>query len=237
MYPARASRVKVRGRPMSDHDRTPRFPRIELEILQDLSPDTGSGFLKLTRRRLVAHYPDGTASAPFLYDSVDRRALDAVVVAAHYASPEGRRVFLRSSIRPPVYFRAYPALLPEGSRQTWELPAGLAEPEEAGDEGLRRAAVRELHEEAGFSAPAERVSMLGPAVYPCAGVIGEKLFFFDIEVDPMTRSEPPLDGSALERFGEVIDIPLVHALEFCRRGDIEDAKTEIGLRRLAEKYR
>jgi ADP-ribose pyrophosphatase len=55
-------------------------------------------------------------------------------------------------------------------------------------------------------------------------------------VDPVTRSNPPLDGSALERFGEVVDLPLSQALSLCRRGDIEDVKTEIGLRRLWEKY-
>lgn len=223
---------------MSERDRAPLFPRIRLEMLEDLSPDTGAGFLRLSRRRLVARYPDGTVSEPFLYDTVDRQALDAVVIAAHYLAPDGRHVFLRSSIRPPIYYRAPgdSAAEPEKRGQLWELPAGLVEPGEAGDSGLRRAAVRELYEEAGFPLDGTHLSELGPALYPCPGVIAEKLFFFDIEVDPVTRSDPPLDGSALERFGEVVDVPLAFALSLCRRGDIEDVKTEIGLRRLSEKY-
>jgi ADP-ribose pyrophosphatase len=223
---------------MSERDRAPLFPRIRLEMLEDLSPDTGAGFLRLSRRRLVARYPDGTVSNPFLYDTVDRQALDAVVIAAHYLAADGRHVFLRSSIRPPIYYRAPDdsAAEPGKRGQLWELPAGLVEPSEVGDSGLRRAAIRELHEEAGFPLDGSRLSELGPALYPCPGVIAEKLFFFDIEVDPVTRSDPPLDGSALERFGEVVDVPLSFALSLCRGGDIEDAKTEIGLRRLSEKY-
>ena len=80
------------------------------------------------------------------------------------------------------------------------------------------------------------MSPLGPGSYPSPGVIAERLFFFDVEVDPMARSDPPLDGSALENFGEVIDVPVAGALELCRRGEIEDVKTEIGLRRLSEKF-
>ena len=223
---------------MSERDRAPLFPLIRLELLEDLSPDTGAGFLRLSRRRLVARYPDGTVSEPFLYDTVDRQALDAVVIAAHYLAPDGRHVFLRSSIRPPIYYRPQVDPVPDTGRrgQLWELPAGLVEPGEAGEAGLRRAALRELHEEAGFPPDGSRLSELGPALYPCPGVIAEKLFFFDIEVDPVTRSDPPLDGSALERFGEVVDLPLSSALSLCRLGGIEDVKTEIGLRRLLEKY-
>lgn len=224
---------------MSEHDRAPSFPLIQLEMLEDLSPDTGAGFLRLRRRKLLARYPDGTASEPFLYDSVDRQALDAVVIAAHYPSAGGRRVFLRSSMRPPIYYRSPVDTEPmtAGRRgQLWELPAGLVEREEEGEEGLRVAALRELHEEVGFRPDGERLSALGRALFPCPGVIAERLFFFDVEVDPRMRSEPPLDGSALERFGEVVDVPLLRALSFCQSGTIEDAKTEIGLRRLAEKY-
>src|SRR5438045_2249561 len=115
---------------MPKDDRVPRFPEIRLEILDDLSPDTGSGFLRLVRRRLRAQYPDGTASEPFVYDEIDRRAYDAVVVAAHYVGPGGRRVFLRSAIRPPVYFRRAGVERSDRPRQLWELPAGLIEPDE-----------------------------------------------------------------------------------------------------------
>jgi ADP-ribose pyrophosphatase len=82
---------------------------------------------------------------------------------------------------------------------------------------------------------ASALTALGPSVYPCAGVIAERHFFFEVTVDPSTRREPGLDGSPLERFGIVKAVPLDAALDMCRDGSIEDGKTEIALRRLRER--
>ena len=82
------------------------FPHIELELLEDLTPPAPPGFLRLIRRRYRAHYPDGTVSAPFVYDLIERPALDAVVLVAHHLDESGvRRVFLRTSVRPPLSTR------------------------------------------------------------------------------------------------------------------------------------
>jgi ADP-ribose pyrophosphatase len=237
MYSAPAFRGKERR--MSGGE--PRgFPSIRLEMLEDLSPPSGQGFLKLVRRKLRAHYPDETSSAPFVYDEVDRRAIDAVVVAAHHVGPNGvRHVYLRSALRPPVYFRGTaraPVPVPDNQGGLWELPAGLVEADELSPEGLLRGAARELHEEAGLEVPPSALRALGPSMYPCPAVIAERHFFFEVEVDPAARVEPPLDGSALERFGKILDVPVGEALAMCARGEIEDAKTELLLRRLAERY-
>lgn len=216
------------------------LPPIRLEILEDLSPDSGHGFLRLVRRRLRAHYPDGTSSAPFVYDEVDRRGIDAVVIAPHYAAADGRRrVFLRSALRPPVYFRApgrAPLPVPDRKGGLWELPAGIVEIEEQSPEGVLRGAARELREEVGFDVAPSGLVLLGPSMYPAPGVIAERHFFFEVEVDPRTRADPPLDGSALEHGGRIADVSLEEALRMCRTADIEDGKTEIALRRLSEKY-
>jgi ADP-ribose pyrophosphatase len=212
------------------------FPRLELEVLEDVSPSVPPGFLKLVRRRLRVRYPDGEESAPFTYDELDRRALDAVVIAAHFARNGERWVYLRSALRPPVRFRD-PARSPGGQRETgalWELPAGLIEPGEQTRTGVIEAGRRELLEETGFDASAADFRVLGPPTWPSPGVMAERHFFVELEVQPELRGEPSLDGSALEREGRVIALPLSRALELCRSGRIEDAKTEIGLRRLAE---
>jgi ADP-ribose pyrophosphatase len=215
------------------------LPKIELELLEDLSPDAPKGFLRLVRRRYRARYPDGTQSAPFVYDAVDRPAIDAVVIVAHFAAPDGsRRVYLRSAVRPPLAMRD-PARspLPNDACGTglWEVPAGMVEVSEQSVTGVVRAAQRELEEELGFSLPVETIKALGPSAFPCPGVVAERHFYFEVSVSPDTRKEPSLDGSALERFGKVVDVSLEAALAMCRSGQIEDSKTELALRRLAER--
>jgi ADP-ribose pyrophosphatase len=217
-----------------------RLPDIRLELVEDLTPEAPPGFLRIVRRRYRAHYPDGTASDPFVYDIVDRRAIDAVVLVVHYPDPGGRRLYLRSSVRPPVGERdPQRSPLPErdpGGPSIWELPAGLIEPDEQSPDGLVRAAIREIREELGFEVTPAAVRELGASMFPVPAFIAERLYFFEVEVDPASRREPTLDGSALERFGEVIALPVHEILELCRRGELYDLKTELVARRLIERY-
>ena len=215
------------------------LPSIDLELVEDLSPHAEPGFLRLVRQRFIAHYADGSRSQPFVYDQVDRRAIDATVIAAYYLDASGAPwVYLRSALRPPIVFRdrsrsPIPEQDPPGS--IWELPAGLVEPQEQSVLGVRQGAARELEEELGFSYAADRMQELGPSTFPCPGVVSERHFYFATQVEPSERREPGLDGSALERDGVVIALPLAEALAWCRDGRIIDAKTELGLRRLAER--
>lgn len=214
------------------------FPQLSLEAIEDLSPP-GSGFLRLVRKRYRVHYPDGSQSEPFIYDAIDRAAIDAVVIVAHFSDTAGvRRVFLRSALRPPLTLRAArpsPLAGEACDGALWELPAGLVEPSEQSPTGVAEAARRELHEELGFDVPLAALHALGPSTFPAPGFVAERHFFFEVQVLPDTRGEPGLDGSALERFGVVVDVPLDDALAMCRSGAIEDAKTELALRRLAER--
>lgn len=216
----------------------PALPDIRLELIEDISPDCPPGFLRLVRRRYRAHYPDGSVSQPFVYDEVDRRAIDAVVIVAHFDRDGQRHVYLRSAVRPPVAHRD-PARSPmkeSGHGGLWEVPAGLVEPDEQSEAGLQRSAARELGEELGFDVPPAALRPLGPSTFPTPGVIAERHFYFEVEVDPGARREPHLDGSALERAGRVVSLPLFEALELCAAGAVEDAKTELALRRLHERY-
>lgn len=212
------------------------LPDIRLELVEDLSPPDPGGFLRLVRRRYVARYPDGTTSAPFVYDEVDRPAIDAVVIAAHFRQNGARHVYLRSAVRPPVVFRdtARSPIVEKSERGMWELPAGLIERVEQRADGPLLAAQRELAEELGFAVPLAALDPLGPSTYPAPGVIAERHFFFQVEVEPASRSEPAHDGSALEHLGCVVAVALDDALAMCRAGEIEDAKTELALRRLAD---
>lgn len=213
----------------------PPLPPARLDLIDEAKGIGGPGFLTLRRQRLRARYPDGGQSEPFEYDSVERRLLDAVVVAAHYREGGERMVFLRSSLRPPLLLR--PRDLPMAERASlgvlWELPAGLVERDEQSPDGLRRCAARELLEEAGLEIAPGALRPLGPPTFPAPAMIGERQFFFHVEVDPSRRAVPLGDGP-LERHGLVAAIPLARALELARQGELEDAKTELALRRLLE---
>jgi ADP-ribose pyrophosphatase len=217
----------------------PPLPGIKLSIDKDRSEHAPArAYLTVRRLELRAQFPDGSVSEPFFYDLVERKALDAVVVAPHFRDESGaRKVLLRSALRPPVVFRprsAWPIPERETLGGLWEFPAGLVEPDERSEEGLRRCAARELYEETGAEVAAAAMLPLGPSVFPCPGVIGERHFFFHAEIDPTALVPPVEDGSALERQATLVTVTLQDALALVRAGEIEDAKTEIALRRLAE---
>jgi ADP-ribose pyrophosphatase len=216
----------------------PPLHRIGLIEVEDLTPPAPPGFLQLRRQRLRARYEDGTESEPFAFDSVERTALDAVVVAPYFRDDSGQIViYLRSSLRPacaqrPLASRPLPEKDTLGTM--WELPAGLLEPEECGAAGLAACGARELEEELGFDIAAEHFFPLGHATFPSGGVIGERHHFFRVAVSPHQRGKPSEDGSVLEQRAQIATLTLHEALALCRSGDLEDGKTEIALRRLAE---
>jgi ADP-ribose pyrophosphatase len=218
----------------------PPLPRIvlERESVRRSEEDSAQAFLHVERSVLRARFEDGEPSKPFTYDIVARERLDAVVIAAHFVDEAGRRlVYLRSALRPPVAFRpreAWPMPERDDLGGLWELPAGLVETDERSPEGLRRSAARELHEELGFDVDPDKLTPLGPSSFPAPGIIGERHFYFHVLVDPSRRVQPSEDGSVLEQNATIVALPLDEVLDLVRSGMIEDAKTELGLRRLSE---
>jgi ADP-ribose pyrophosphatase len=204
----------------------PELPKIALDVVADRS-DEREGFLALKRYEVVV-VDDDKRSRPMRYDMIERRALDAAVMAAHHLDAAGRPcVYLRSALRPPVALRS---IAPKLGGVLWELPAGLIEP----GEEPRAGAARELEEELGFRVTADALLPLGPWGLPAPGFVGEIHFFFHVRVDPSTRQEPRGDGSPLEEAARIVSMPLEDALAACKEGRIPDTKTELALRRLVE---
>lgn len=209
----------------------PEVPKVELDVVANRSTER-EGFLSIKRYdvRMVtpdAGGADGTPkrSSVFRYDLLDRRALDAAVIAAHYVGDDGvLHVYLRSAIRPPVSL----ARSGRPSPVLWELPAGLIEPGEEPHAG----AARELEEELGFAVEPSALQPLGPTALPAPAFIGEEHWFFHVRVDPGERGTPGGDGSPLEEDAHIIAVPLTLAIEACRAGEIRDSKTELALYRL-----
>lgn len=205
----------------------PELPSVELEVVRERVAHR-DGFLHVRRLDLDVVHPDGSRSATFAYDVLDRRALDACVIVAHHTSAEGRaHVWVRSCVRPPVALRT---IEPKSTGVLWEVPAGLVEPGET----PRATAARELAEELGFHVPQDALAPLGDWTTPAPGFVGEVHHYFHVRVDPSSRKDPAGDGSPLEEVALVVDLPLEEALAACARGLIRDAKTELALRRLKD---
>ncbi|MGE3764976.1 MAG: NUDIX hydrolase [Kofleriaceae bacterium] len=200
------------------------------------------GFLEIRRLRMRNRRADGSLSPPYVCDSIARPyGQDAVVVSVFARGPGGIEVLLRDGLRPPLSLARDPALapLPEPAPSLFvtELVAGIVEPSDRGEAGLRTRAAAEVLEEAGFVVDPAAVIILGAGLLPSPGAMIEKFYFCAIEVDP--RAQQPLagDGSPMEEGARTRWVGLDDAIAACVRGDLVDLKTELGLRRLRDHLR
>jgi ADP-ribose pyrophosphatase len=215
--------------------------RVEIVRRLDAAPLPGRAYLSLHRLELANVYPDGTTSRTYPYDAVLRRYLDAVALILTTGGEAAPRVCLRSCVRPPLLLRpgaAIPLDEPPRPPCLWELPAGLIEVGDRGLDGIRARAAAEAFEEVGVRVAPERFELLPGAPFVSPGVIPERIHFARAEVARPEEAAPPAgDGSPVEERAEIAWVPLAEALALCDRGEIEDMKTELGLRRLAARRR
>lgn len=206
-------------------------PQIKIERLNEVIPPD-SEFLDIERACYRLHYPNGEKSSTFVHDIVFRvnRPHDAVAIICYstVSSPLKKihSIYLRSAVRPAIASR-----FPEEAN-LWEIPAGLLDPGETPKE----TAAREALEEIGFEIKPEEFSPLGGFIFTSVGMYSERIYFFAVKVHPNDKKEPILDGSPLEKHGEVIPVELNKALSMVQNHQLKDGKTEIAIRRLAEKF-
>lgn len=219
---------------MSEPERLGEPPDVRVEVVEDRTAGArcDDGFLTLRRLTLRNRYADGSVSAAYPYDLVERAAMDAVAIVLEAPGP---RLCLRSALRPPMSRRAgYAIPIPEDAGPVlWEVPAGLVEPDERGVAGLRACAARETLEEVGLTLDPDAFTVLGPAAALSPGVIGERIHFLHAVVDPAAAGAPTEDGSPVEERAEVCFVTLEAAFGALAEGRIADLKTEVALLRLA----
>lgn len=208
-------------------------PAIELKVTSsEVIPK--SGFLRVRRSDVVLSFPNGTKTT-FTVDALERKIDDAVCIIPYDIKDSVVYVYLRSCVRPSISLRDFESSkIPERALpgNTWELPAGLLESNEVGENGLKSAAARELLEEVGFDLPSSAFSFLGNRSFAAGGLSGERIFYLSCRVFSELRKTPVEDGSPLEMFGEVLEISLDDALKAVESGLIADSKSEIALYRL-----
>lgn len=201
-----------------------------VELLSDERAGRG-GHLLIRRLRLRMVLEDGSRTKEGTWDFVERpMGLDAVVLVLFRQGTLGVEVLLRSGIRVPLSY-GRPERRP---LQFTELVAGILE---EGDDIAQRAA-EEAYEEAGIRVDASSVKVLGAPMFPTPGICPELFHFVSCEVDPRaTPHPPPGDGSPFEEGAKLEWVSLRDALARVSRGELQDLKTEVGLRRLREQVR
>lgn len=210
------------------------------ELIVDSDERVGEGgFLALRRLRLRNRRVDGSVSAPYVCDGVVRPyGQDAVVVVVWARTDRGIEVLVRDGLRPTLGVARDPARapLPEAPHGMFvtELVAGIIEAGDQGEAGLRARAAAEVAEEAGFTVSPEALVVLGAGSLPSPGCLVEKFYFVAAEVDPATQQPLGGDGSPMEEGATTRWLALDAALAACTRGDLDDLKTELGLRRLRD---
>jgi ADP-ribose pyrophosphatase len=220
-----------------DHEK--RLERIE--VVDDVTSRSrcDEGFLRVSRFRLRNVWEDGTRSREYSCDVVSRRWIDAVAVVLWHREGDRVLVHLRRATRATVWLRrTKQAELVRPDARAYdtivELVAGVLEADDRGPDGVRRRGAIEAKEEAGFDVDPARAVELGDGFFPSPGVSDEKVWLIAAEVVPGSASRALGDGSVMEEGSSTIVLELGDAIARCRSGEIPDAKTEIGLRRLAD---
>jgi ADP-ribose pyrophosphatase len=153
-------------------------------------------------------------------------------------APAGVQVLVREGLRPAISFGRSPERAPLAEPPPalflTELVAGIIEPGDRGEAGLRVRASHEIAEEAGFDVDPASIVLLGAGSYPSPGAMVEKFYFVAAEVDPTTQQPLAGDGSPMEEGARTRWLSLDGAIAACERGEIVDLKTELGLRRLRD---
>ena len=215
---------------------------MRFEIESDEVVGTG-GFLAIRRLRLRNLHDDGSRSERYVNDFVVRPyGLDAIVVAVwHRRAGGGVSVLVRDGLRPTLTFGRDPARTPLPDPRPYlrftELVAGIIEVDDHGEAGVRRRAAAEVLEEAGFRVEPDAIALMGAGSFPSPGAMAEKFHYAAVEVDPTTQEPLAGDGSPMEEGATTRWLDLDEAIAACVRGELEDAKTELGLRRLRDHLR
>jgi len=207
-----------------------------IEVVEDVTARSrcDEGFLHVKRLVCRNRHGDGSTSRDYRVDVVDRPIPDAVAVLIWRRGEGGIEALTRKTLRPAAHFRtglSLPVPDPRPYLLLEELVAGVLEPEDRGEAGLRRRAAEETFEEAGYRVGPEEVKLLGGSFFLAPGILSEKIHPTAVEVTGRAQEIPKGDGSPLEDGATLHWWPIGALLEACRTGVVEDAKTEISVGR------
>jgi ADP-ribose pyrophosphatase len=221
------------------------MPRVTaIEVVEDRTATSriDEGFLRLKRYQARNRRVDGSTSPEYPIDVIDRPTLDAVAVVLWARTARGVEVLTRRGLRPAAYFRrGQVTALPEPEYLlVEEIVAGVLEPGEVGPAALATRAAAEALEEAGVRVAPGALRSLGGPFFLVPGIASEKVHLLEGEIarfggDVPFEAPHEGDGSPLEEGALLSWRELSAAIQACQAGEIADVKTELGLRRLADR--
>ncbi|MFO0597617.1 MAG: NUDIX hydrolase [Myxococcaceae bacterium] len=209
----------------------------ELDVVEDFTA-TGrcdEGFLHVRRLRVRNVRSDGSHSAVYRVDVVDRPRLDAVACLVWRRGAAGHlEILTRQNLRPAAYFRKDKVPnVPDGRTHLFceEIVAGVMEEADVGEAGVRARAAAEVHEEAGYVVDPARVQPLGAPFFVAPGILSEKIFLTAVDVTGLEPEPAPGDGTPMEEGGAISWRSVAAVQKAIADGVIQDAKTELALGR------
>lgn len=217
-------------------ERSPRDVVTGIEVVEDVTARSrcDEGFLHIKRLVCRNLRSDGSTSRDYRVDVVDRPIPDAVAVLIWRHGAQGIEVLTRRTLRPAAHFRAGMALPVPDPRPYLlleELVAGVLEPQDRGEAGVRHRAAAETLEEAGYRVAPEDVTLLGGSFFLAPGILSEKIHPTAVDVTGRPQESAEGDGSPLEEGATLHWWPIAALLRACRAGEVEDAKTELSVAR------
>lgn len=213
-------------------------------------------FSSLTRYSVVNQYKDGSVSKEYDCDIVTHRGVDGVGIMAYSYIDNELNVLLIQNFRAAAFFRESEfgknqCGIDTNILEFIEIPAGSLEDDDTKnipnsdsenfaekelpkkiEQAIKKCAARELMEECGLSVAGENIHMLGSSYYAVPGLIAEKIYLTCCDVTGKKQKKIKTDGSVMEETIEPFFLPFNRALEYCRKGIIKNAVTEIALYRL-----
>ena len=211
---------------------------VDVVLLHSEEHDGGK-YLRWRRVHLQNLRADGTRSTQYICEFSDRprHGTDAVAVVLWRRTMQGQvEVLLRRGLRPTLRFGRPSTGLAQPDAAPYlhltEVVAGILEDGDVGEAGILRRASLEAWEEAGLRVEPSQIRLLG-RVFLSPGMSPECCYLASAEVPHVDAAVPEGDGSPMEEGSRQRFVPLQEAIAQCDRGEIEDAKTEVLLRRLA----
>jgi hypothetical protein len=196
-------------------------------------------FLGLGTAQVENCYQNGRKSKPYPVEFVVKKVgCDSVAILLFFIDGGKIYVGLIETVKPVLYMRSRLPLPKNDMKRyvsfTGIIAGGLENLDGEGNSAINRRAAEEVMQEGGFSIRAEDLIDLGH-YFTSPGYAVEKMYVRAYELKEFTHEQIKGDGTSFEE-GMQIKFKSIHeVMRMLDDGLIEDAKTEIALRRLCTK--